>query len=99
MSESRHTTKSQRANGNFWKVEVRVSGDQHVVMSDIIADINILFNRHSPDCVFQMTEQLCGYQCIFYIEFKRQVQLMRSRLGIVKKQYSIRLVHILKGEY
>ena len=52
MSESRHTTKSQRANGNFWKVEVRVSGDQHVVMSDIIADINILFNRHSPDCVF-----------------------------------------------
>ena len=56
MSRSNRTTSSCRAVGNFWKVRVEVSGDHHVDMSDIIAAINTLFNRHSPTRVFSSAQ-------------------------------------------
>ena len=70
MSDSKHTTMSQRDQGNYWSVEVRVVNAFPVVMSVIVAGITALFKKKVPlvpKYVFCRDSCVAEDHCIFYM--------------------------------
>ena len=84
MAGSKKTTKNQ-TKGNFWAVKVTKA--LKVLISVIVAEINILFKHKTPNQVFQKElgadEEQRHFK--FYMEFGNQVQL--TKLNKIEADY------------
>ena len=86
MAGSKKTTiTKQRAKGNFWTV--KVIKVLQVVISVIIAEINVLFKHKTPKQVFQKELGADEDQRHFmlYMEFENQIQL--TKLNKIEAEY------------